>query len=97
MGVFAVTSRARADSLREYLQSEMSVLNDTLVDEDPGVCSAMPKYKSEAWLFRRFTLRIRPVVTLTAGIAQIGIVPDIEILWERTLPEGWAEFRPSYK
>ena len=93
---FAVPSHADTElPLGQYLLGEMSPYLD-LMSEGPGdanVCYAKPEVE-EMWRFQRFFLRLRPRVVLTAGIAKISIIPDIEVYWERAMPEGWAFYRP---
>jgi hypothetical protein len=93
--MFLGQAPVKADTLQQYIVNQIETLNGSLEQNDVGVCQATPKVRQEAWLFRRFFFRLRPRVVLTAGIAKIGIVPDIELLWERTLPEGWTNYAPA--
>lgn len=72
----------------EYLDATTSDIQSTLEEEDGGAGD------NDSWYFRRFTLRVRPYVTFTAGIAKLNVIPDIELLWERPLPDGWEPFKP---
>ena len=79
--------------LSEYLQSEVSSVNNALLDSEN---SFRPENDREArlWHFRRIWMRLRPNVTFTVVIAKIGIVSELELLWEQPLPAGWTPYKP---
>ena len=78
-------------SLHEYLENEITALNDEMVKNDD---TKTERGSPVLWYFRRLWFRVRPNVPLTSGIAKVGIVPEIEIGWDRPLPEGYVPHEP---
>lgn len=51
---------------------------------------------NEDWLLRNFWIRLRAKVGVSiTGIANVDLVPDAEILWQRPLPKGWSNYQPT--
>lgn len=91
---FSTPSLAELPRLSEFLETRVTDINRTVQLAEEAVEGAESNGEDIFWFFRRFTFRLRPSVTLTAGIAKIGIIPDIELLWERALPAGYVPYRP---
>jgi hypothetical protein len=48
------------------------------------------------WFLRRFWVRVRPKATFAVpGFAKLEISPELELLWQRELPEGWTTYKPA--
>jgi hypothetical protein len=48
----------------------------------------------DAWYFRRFWLRLRPKATISIPGVKLTLVPEVEVLLERDLPDGWVAYKP---
>ena len=86
---------AKADSfpqLTEYLKSEIS-----------GVSGSVPNLKdyartdsSDAYFFRRWFVRLQiPFGISVPWIAQFQVIPEVELVWVRSYPDGWKEYKPN--
>ena len=95
LGVSAFSGSARASVLPELTQH----LNEML-DAADGAVNSCELAESESsvggeWYYRRFWLRFRPRVAVAIpGVAKLEIVPELETLWQRDLPEGWEPYKP---
>jgi hypothetical protein len=95
VGLLAKTvSAAEIPDLKNYLETQIVPLNDAL--EEQAQKETGETIQHSFWFLRRSGIRLRPNVTLTAGIAQVGIVPEIEVIWERELPPGWVLPKVKY-
>lgn len=85
--------RASADSLPEltsYLKQEIA--NSSHALHAPLESTADP---SDAFFFRRWFVRLQATVGIDVPwIASFQIVPEVELVWQRAYPEGWADYRP---
>jgi len=87
---FAIPVRASdPPPFQQYLEGELNSIDDTLDQQSDR------DGRDSSLFFRRFWLRIRPNITFTAGIAKIAIVPELELLWQRDLPDGWIPYQPK--
>lgn len=49
----------------------------------------------DEYYLRRFWLRIRPKVGFKLpGTGKIQLIPEVELLWDRPLPESWTGYKP---
>jgi hypothetical protein len=87
----AAPVQASAAALPELVRA----LDEDMSLADAAVASAGSVPAEEAWLFRRFWLRVRPKVGVGIGsVLKVEIAPEAEMLWERDLPEGWVTYKP---
>jgi hypothetical protein len=78
--------------LSVILEEQVSTMNAAVLAE-PVPASSMED--DEAWFLRRFWLRVRAKAGVEIpGFAKLQVIPETEMLWERTLPEGWKTFKP---
>ena len=48
------------------------------------------------YFLRRFWLRVRAKAAFKIpGMVKIQVVPEVEVLWERPLPDGWTGYKPK--
>jgi hypothetical protein len=80
--------------LATFLEQSISQYTQIL-DDAPPADEPYCRDTAETWFYRRFTLGIYPSVAFTAGIAQIAIIPEIVLTWERPLPPGTTPYKPD--
>lgn len=84
---------ARADGYSEfqgYLTTQLRTLNSTINAEADNDASC-----EDYWFLRRFLLRLRPQVALDlVGFGNLKLMPEVELVWERTYPDGWETYKP---
>jgi hypothetical protein len=81
--------------MREYLEGQISTLTEAMEKGEDVQPDENGAVNDQWWYFRRMFLRIRPRVVLSAHIAKIGIVPDIELYFEHRDPEGYIPYQPK--
>ena len=88
--VFLLSSGAFATDLSVYLDRQLTMM------EQGGAASLPTPAASDDDMFflRRFWLRVRPKAIFSLpGLVKIQIVPELEMLWERPLPEGYTGYK----
>lgn len=90
--VAPVVSQAKVNhKLSEYFQLQLSTLNQSVIESENSAQSAA----LEQWFLDQFTLRIRAQVGFEVeGFATFQVVPEMELVWQRSNPEGWINFKP---
>ncbi len=89
--VATTSAQAGVLSLTDFVTQEVDSM-DYAFDELNRDVDGKPQ---EDYFFRRFWLRLRPKVGLTAaGFANLEIIPEIEMLWEKDTPDGWEIYKP---
>ena len=91
--------RPSSEELTRYLSQEIETISGAVSGCDPDCPgeqeeAAAAFERDESWFLRRFRLRLRPKVSFSLQVAKIEVIPELELLWERTTPEGWAVYRP---
>ncbi len=91
--ILSVTvSQSAEKTLTEFVAEEIETLDDSFTQMSTAENQSE---EDEAFMFRRFWLRLRPRAGLhVPGFATFDVVPEIEMLWERDLPNGWETYRP---
>lgn len=88
--VFLVSSSAFATDLSVYLDQQLTMM-------EHGGATSLPTPSSgddDMFFLRRFWLRVRPKAIFSLpGLVKIQIIPELEMLWERPLPEGYTGFK----
>lgn len=86
--------------LQKYLQNKIGIIqqaiqqsaDDAMTTED---CLPQPCPPLQAWFFRSFFLKLRPQVSIDIpAFADLKIMPEVELVFERTLAEGWKSYKP---
>src|SRR4051812_32332264 len=79
---------ASVPQLSEYLDQQMTAMEGGVVS---GNTNVQPTAKTESTYFlRRFWLRIQAKAGVAIpGILKAQVIPEIEVLLERPLPNGW--------
>lgn len=81
------------DSLTQFIEEELTTL-DAAVQSSPTESLITSTTDDEMYFFRRFWFRFRGRVERDIpGLAGFAIVPEIEMLWEKQLPEGWETYK----
>jgi hypothetical protein len=88
----AAPARSEAAAIPELVRA----LGEEMDAADGAVAAgAALTAPEDAWLFRRFLLRVRPKVAIgIAGFLKLEIAPEAEMQWERDLPTGWVTYKP---
>lgn len=86
------SSWANEKTLTQFVSEEVATMDlaftQMTANENPGS-------EDDAFIFRRFWLRLRPRVGLhVPGFATFDVIPEVEMLWEKDLPDGWETYRP---
>lgn len=77
--------------LSEYFQSQLFNLNQSVIHSETSVRPAA----LEHWYLDQFSLRIRAQVGFEVeGFLAFQVVPEMELIWQRSSPEGYATFKP---
>jgi hypothetical protein len=80
---------ADAQELSVYLDQELSLLESGGLQQLPATVPL-----EDEFFFRRFWFRIRPKAIFSLPrLVKIQVVPEVELLWERALPDGWTGYK----
>ncbi len=92
--VLVFSSQASADlSLTDFVRGEIETLDSAFTDM--AAIEGTAPTQNEDFILRRFWLRVRAKVGLTVpGFANFEVIPDVEMLWEREVPDGWETYKP---
>ena len=89
------------NEILQFLKNEIKNFEQQLAATDAAVCSAdedLTRATEDSWYFRRFWLRVRPKFSFgVPGLTALEIVPELELLWQRDLPDGWKTYKPAPK
>jgi hypothetical protein len=93
MLVGAARAEESIPQLAQYLQAEIQSADASL---EPLDAQPVPNATfDEAWYYRRFWLRMRTPAGLDVPwLVKVQIVPEVQLLWERELPDGWGAYKP---
>ena len=88
---------------REMERSQLEL--DSNRDSSPQVETPVNSIRADeahsanaSWLLRTFFLRFLARVDFALpGIIKVRIAPTFELVWQRTLPEGWSRYIPISK
>lgn len=82
--------------LDEFLRNEIISLDAIFSDLGDASANMNPLLETgEDYMFRRFWFRLRGKVGLKApGLAGLEVIPEVEMLWEKEVPDGWAIYKP---
>lgn len=92
----ALTSQAQAQQVPDLVR----FLDESVSTYDPAVSeststSELIENDQESWYFRNFWLRLRPKFTIEVPwVAKFQVIPEVELLWQRALPEGYSNYKP---
>lgn len=79
----------RVPDLDQYLDSEISSMNDAMVSNESKIA------EPEVWFLRNMFVRVRPRVGfIIPGIAKVEFIPEVELMWQKSLPDQWKPYRP---
>ena len=85
-------SWANEKTLTEFVSEEISSLDEAFAQLNT---SEPIDTADDTYMLRRFWLRLRPKAGLKVpGFATFEVIPEIEMLWEKELPDGWETYRP---
>lgn len=86
---------AMADNLNDFSRDlEQQIIQTREAIADGKAPSAKVK-ADEEYFFRRFWLRLRGKVGIQLpGIYNLQVIPEMEMLFERTLPDGYTGYKP---
>lgn len=95
--LFSSFSFATADQkLQQYFRNELRSLNQSVAEtnsESHGLSASNPE---EAWMFSSFMIRVRPKFGFEIPeLASFYVIPDAELVWQQSMPQGWDPYRPS--
>lgn len=100
-------SGAQAQSVPELmraLEDQIVTLDQAMSEETPAESPAVRSEvgtdakaaaSEEMYFLQNFFLRIRARWGFDVpGFVKFHVVPEIELLWQRTPPEGWGSYKP---
>ncbi len=92
--IFSAPAQAQElSTLSEFVTEQVSSLEAAFNDISPVDDSGIQG--EDKFIFRRFWLRVRAKVGLTIPeLAALDLIPEIEMLWEKEVPEGWETYKP---
>ena len=82
--------------LQHQLEQEIPIINSAITSSS----ETNQEWKdtgspAEGWFFRRFFLRLRPQIALDIpAFANLKLIPEVELIWERSYPDGWETYKP---
>jgi hypothetical protein len=83
--------RASADALpglTRYLKTEIA--NSSL-----ALASPAPAMAGDEFFFRRWLVRLQATFGIEVPwIATFQIIPEVELVWQRSYPQGWSDYKP---
>lgn len=89
-----IAESVEKESLEEYFSREVNLLDQVVQSSDKGTAITGEQSDDEAFFFRRFWFRLRARVERDIpGLAGFSVVPEIELLWEKQVPDGWETYK----
>lgn len=90
--LLAAISQAKSSNslpeLTQYLKSEVESAYTALDQAAPGDAE-------EAYFLRRWMVRVQaPFGIKVPWVAKFQIVPEVELVWQRSYPDGWSDYKP---
>lgn len=86
------------DDWAAALERQIAILDHKLTEEGSAPVESPgsgPVFPDERWYLRNFWFRLRAKAGFEMpGFTQLAVVPEIELLWQRPNPTGWATYRP---
>lgn len=84
-------TRAQAKQIPElgnFLQQSLDQISFDSIN-DPDLLS------ESDWYWKRILLRLRAKVGFDVPFfADLKVVPELELVWQRNSPEGWQDYKP---
>ena len=78
----------------QFIDEEVTSASIALEQAAPETEATASCIEEEFYL-RRFWMRVRAKVGIQIPVlAKFEVIPEIEMLWERPLPEGWKPYHP---
>ena len=79
--------------LTRFMEREIDTIETAMSQAQPP---AKPSdEKEESWYFKTFMFRLRANAGVDIkGIGKFLVVPELELVWLRELPEGWKTYKP---
>lgn len=75
--------------INEEVTSATIALDQSTQESESNSCV------EEDFYLRRFMMRVRAKVGIQIPVlAKFEVIPELELLWERPLPEGWRPYHP---
>ncbi len=95
LAAFSASTQALTDdSLTDFLAHEMLSMDQAFAQSSSQNGPVSPQH-NEDWFLRRFWLRLRAKAGVDIpGLAEFDVIPEVEMLWENEVPEGWAIYKP---
>ncbi len=82
--------------LAKYIQDELITLDNSVQVATADAAVVDSSDDSEGYFFRRFWLRLRPRVERDVPfLAGFSVIGELELLWEKPVPEGWETYKPK--
>ncbi|MEO5968623.1 MAG: hypothetical protein ABIQ95_01745 [Bdellovibrionia bacterium] len=96
-----ISFAAPIPELIRYLEDEIGIFDEAVAstarsDNENSTPLETLSEADDQLYFNAFWLRIRPRVGFSLpGLVKVEIMPEADILWQRTIPENWENFKPS--
>ena len=89
-----VCSAAPIPELMSFLEREIQQM-DRAVSACHMTHSKGISQENEAWLYQNFWIRLRGRAGFEIpGFAKVELVPEVELFWQRGIPQGWESYKP---
>lgn len=83
------------EPLKDFLTNEIQRISDAVNNPTLDVASTPEGQKDEdSMYFRRFCLRLTALVGFDVVVGSVTAMPEVELLWQRDLPDGWEPYKP---
>lgn len=96
MGVVATTP-AEAEwspQFGQFIHEQMSATSESLASSE-NVC-VLDGAQNEAYYLQNFLVRVRAQFGIEIPLfLKFLIVPEVELVFQRRLPEGWGSYKPN--
>ena len=98
--IYAAPSKEFSEALIQELSAIEEAMSDGSADENSEIGTVgiqeTQTPANEEWFLQNFLMRLRPNVAFEVpGLVRIQVGPELELIWQRSVPEGWSSYLPS--
>ena len=97
--IYAAPSREFSEALIQELSAIEEAMSEGSADENSEIetlgIHEIQTHADEEWFLQNFLMRFRPnVVFSVPGLVRVQVGPELELIWQRSVPEGWMSYLP---
>lgn len=94
----AMADIVQKETLENYFENEVNSLDQAIQSSPLEAAIISNNDEADGYFFRRFWLRIRPRAEFVVpGLAGLSVIPEVELLWEKPVPQNWEIYKTSKK